>query len=198
MRLLFCGDIVGRSGRQAVAEHLPEPFAEDVPEPVPLGTFDETPAAPVSPEEVAPLAASAAVAYTGLNARPYTLAAFVISGMYAGLAGALMASMDPLAGAAKYHPARRAGQFTHYGDQTLVLLRSVAERGGWSQEDFAARWRAMWDGYDGYVDKATEETLAAWATGKPSSSDDLSGASRLPGREWKQRTLRCAEGSEPG
>lgn len=37
--------------------------------------------------------------YTGLNARPYTLAAFVISGMYAGLAGGLMASMDPLAGA---------------------------------------------------------------------------------------------------
>ena len=37
--------------------------------------------------------------YTGLNTRPYTLAAFVISGMYAGLAGGLMASMDPLAGA---------------------------------------------------------------------------------------------------
>ncbi len=37
--------------------------------------------------------------YTGLNTKPYTLAAFVISGMYAGLAGALMASMDPLAGA---------------------------------------------------------------------------------------------------
>jgi len=36
--------------------------------------------------------------YTGLNARPYALAAFVISGMYAGLAGGLMASMDPLAG----------------------------------------------------------------------------------------------------
>ena len=37
--------------------------------------------------------------YTGLNPRPYTLAAFVISGMYAGLAGGLMAAMDPLAGA---------------------------------------------------------------------------------------------------
>jgi ABC-type branched-subunit amino acid transport system permease subunit len=37
--------------------------------------------------------------YTGLNARPYTLAAFVISGAYAGLAGGLMAAMDPLAGA---------------------------------------------------------------------------------------------------
>ena len=36
--------------------------------------------------------------YTGLNARPYTLAVFVISGMYAGLAGGLLASMDPLAG----------------------------------------------------------------------------------------------------
>jgi len=37
--------------------------------------------------------------YTGLNPRPYTLAAFVISGMYAGLAGGLLAAMDPLAGA---------------------------------------------------------------------------------------------------
>ncbi len=37
--------------------------------------------------------------YTGLNPRPYALAAFVISGMYAGLAGGLLAVMDPLAGA---------------------------------------------------------------------------------------------------
>jgi branched-chain amino acid transport system permease protein len=37
--------------------------------------------------------------YTGKNSRPYTLAAFVISGMYAGLAGGLMVAMDPLAGA---------------------------------------------------------------------------------------------------
>jgi len=37
--------------------------------------------------------------YTGINTRPYTLAAFVISAMYAGLAGGLLAAMDPLAGA---------------------------------------------------------------------------------------------------
>ncbi len=37
--------------------------------------------------------------YTGINPRPYTLAAFVISGMYAGLAGGLMVAVDPLAGA---------------------------------------------------------------------------------------------------
>ncbi|MEL6285543.1 MAG: branched-chain amino acid ABC transporter permease [Pseudomonadota bacterium] len=36
--------------------------------------------------------------YTGLDPKPYTLAAFVISGMYAGLAGGLMVAMDPLAG----------------------------------------------------------------------------------------------------
>ncbi|GAB5470685.1 MAG: branched-chain amino acid ABC transporter permease [Rhodospirillales bacterium] len=37
--------------------------------------------------------------YTGINPRPYNLAAFVISGMYAGLAGGLMVAVDPLAGA---------------------------------------------------------------------------------------------------
>ncbi|MFD0915121.1 branched-chain amino acid ABC transporter permease [Pseudahrensia aquimaris] len=37
--------------------------------------------------------------YTGISTKPYTLAAFVISGMYAGLAGGLMVSMDAQAGA---------------------------------------------------------------------------------------------------
>ncbi|MEO0635370.1 MAG: branched-chain amino acid ABC transporter permease [Pseudomonadota bacterium] len=36
--------------------------------------------------------------YTGIDAKPYTLAAFVISGMYAGLAGGLMVAMDTQAG----------------------------------------------------------------------------------------------------
>ncbi|MEM7216649.1 MAG: branched-chain amino acid ABC transporter permease [Pseudomonadota bacterium] len=37
--------------------------------------------------------------YTGIESRPYTLAAFVISGMYAGLAGGLLVAMDTQAGA---------------------------------------------------------------------------------------------------
>jgi len=37
--------------------------------------------------------------YTGVSTRPYMLTAFVISGMYAGLAGGLLAAMDPLTGA---------------------------------------------------------------------------------------------------
>ncbi|WP_299754040.1 branched-chain amino acid ABC transporter permease [uncultured Boseongicola sp.] len=53
--------------------------------------------------------------YTGLNSRPYTLAAFVISGMYAGLAGGLMAAMDPLAGAERM-------QWTASGEVVLMVI----------------------------------------------------------------------------
>jgi len=41
--------------------------------------------------------------YTGINTRTYALIAFVISGCYAGLAGALLAVTDPLAGADRMH-----------------------------------------------------------------------------------------------
>ena len=37
--------------------------------------------------------------YTGLSPKPYTLAAFVVSGMYAGLAGGLLVAMDTQVGA---------------------------------------------------------------------------------------------------
>ena len=53
--------------------------------------------------------------YTGLNTRPYTLAAFVISGMYAGLAGGLMAITDPLAGAERM-------QWTASGEVVLMTI----------------------------------------------------------------------------
>ena len=89
--------------------------------------------------------------------------------------GRLSEPIDPLPDAAKWHPNRQRGQFTHYGDQTLVLLHSVAESGGWSLEDFSTRWTAMWGGYDGYVDQATTDTLS---TGQ-SASNDLAGAARM-------------------
>jgi ABC-type branched-subunit amino acid transport system permease subunit len=41
--------------------------------------------------------------YTGLNTKPYMLYAFIISGMYAGLAGGLLAAMDPLTGAERMY-----------------------------------------------------------------------------------------------
>jgi len=53
--------------------------------------------------------------YTGFNTKPYTLAAFVISGMYAGLAGALLAVTDPLAGAERM-------QWTASGEVVLMTI----------------------------------------------------------------------------
>jgi len=53
--------------------------------------------------------------YTGFNTRPYTLTAFVISGMFAGLAGSLLAVTDPLAGAERM-------QWTASGEVVLMTI----------------------------------------------------------------------------
>ncbi len=53
--------------------------------------------------------------YTGFNTRPYTLTAFVISGMLAGLAGALLVVTDPLAGAERM-------QWTASGEVVLMTI----------------------------------------------------------------------------
>lgn len=83
-----------------------------------------------------------------------------------------------------YHPTKDKGEFTHYGDQILVLLESVAACGGFNLSDFSARWQKLFDNYKGYVDGATKETLANIASGKSvlssgSGSDDLAGAARI-------------------
>lgn len=53
--------------------------------------------------------------YTGVHSRPYALAAFVISGLFAGLAGALLAVTDPLAGAERM-------QWTASGEVVLMTI----------------------------------------------------------------------------
>ena len=53
--------------------------------------------------------------YTGVNSRPYALAAFVISGLFAGLAGSLLAITDPLAGAERM-------QWTASGEVVLMTI----------------------------------------------------------------------------
>jgi ABC-type branched-subunit amino acid transport system permease subunit len=55
------------------------------------------------------------MSYTGLNTRPYLIWAFVISGMYAGLAGSLLAVTDPLAGAERM-------QWTASGEVVLMTI----------------------------------------------------------------------------
>ncbi|KIZ40235.1 MULTISPECIES: branched-chain amino acid ABC transporter permease [Rhodopseudomonas] len=53
--------------------------------------------------------------YTGYHSRPYLLSAFIISGMYAGLAGSLLAATDPLAGAERM-------QWTASGEVVLMTI----------------------------------------------------------------------------
>jgi YD repeat-containing protein len=53
--------------------------------------------------------------YTGFNTKPYTLTAFVISGMFAGLAGALLSVTDPLAGAERM-------KWTESGNVVLMTI----------------------------------------------------------------------------
>lgn len=83
-----------------------------------------------------------------------------------------------------YHGGKKAGEFTQYGDQTRILLRSLADKGGFDLDDFAAKWLARMRGYDGYIDGATRMTLKIFDFGEGpgesgSNSTDLAGAARI-------------------
>jgi ADP-ribosylglycohydrolase len=83
----------------------------------------------------------------------------------------------------KYHPGKRAGDLTHYGDQTLALLRSIAARGGFDAEGWRQDWSRFWSQNTvSYRDGATRQTLDHLVRGStlPSASHDLGGASRIP------------------
>lgn len=83
-----------------------------------------------------------------------------------------------------YHPTKELGDFTHYGDQTMVLLQSLAENPGFSRKHFAQSWQDFFESYDGYFDGATKKTLDNFAAAKDiaevgSESNDLAGAARI-------------------
>jgi ADP-ribosylglycohydrolase len=83
-----------------------------------------------------------------------------------------------------YHETKDLGEFTHYGDQTLCLLESLAAKRGFELNYFAKSWRAMFKEYNGYFDQATKATLGNFESGKApihsgSPSSDLGGASRI-------------------
>ncbi len=85
---------------------------------------------------------------------------------------------------ASYHKGKKAGDFTHYGDQMLVLLELVNGAGGFDAARFAEGWRKFFSSYGGYFDQATKATLENMDVGKRltdsgSDSDDLAGASRM-------------------
>lgn len=85
---------------------------------------------------------------------------------------------------ASYHRGKDKGDFTHYGDQAMLLLEMLAETPDYDGATFAKRWRAFFDTYEGYFDSATKNTLKNFEAGKDfinagSESDDLAGATRI-------------------
>jgi ADP-ribosylglycohydrolase len=94
----------------------------------------------------------------------------------------LAAYHDPISA---YHPGKRAGDQTHYGDQMLTLLSSIAAHRGFDLEAFASSWKASWDDPENraYRDGATKDTLTHLANGgRPttpgSDSNDIAAAGR--------------------
>lgn len=91
--------------------------------------------------------------------------------------------LAPLEGS--YHQTKKKGEFTHYGDQTLQLLRHlVFQHGQFSLPTFARQWREFFADYTGYMDRATKATLQNLELGSPpdtsgSPSTDLGGAARI-------------------
>jgi len=83
-----------------------------------------------------------------------------------------------------YHQAKQKGEFTHCGDQMMVLFESVTEVSGFDIKHFGSAWQKMFQSYPGYRDHATKETMANLNSGKipeasGSSSLELAGASRI-------------------
>lgn len=98
-------------------------------------------------------------------------------------AGAVSGYLNPIS---EYHPGKEAGDFTHYGDQALVLLRSISKAKHFNLSNFANEWRSFWedDKTTSYKDGATKATLRNLQENHPvtdcaSSSSDMAGASRM-------------------
>jgi len=83
-----------------------------------------------------------------------------------------------------YHAGREPGELTHLGDQALLLLESIQQRGDFDRDGWAADWREYFESYEGYFDAATKQTLRHLQAGDPvetagSDSTELAGATRI-------------------
>lgn len=82
----------------------------------------------------------------------------------------------------EYHPGKSAGDFTHYGDQILALLKSVVLRDGFDVAGWRDDWQRFWkNNPPSYRDGATKATLGFLERGVDAAADsnDLAGAARI-------------------
>ncbi len=83
-----------------------------------------------------------------------------------------------------YHGDKKAGDFTHYGDQMLWLLRNITEKSSFDLASSGRIWMDEMQTYSGYLDHATKETLENLKKGTDwsacgSESMDFSAVGRL-------------------
>lgn len=81
-----------------------------------------------------------------------------------------------------WHKGKVAGEFTHYGDQTLWLYQFLEGRDSFDANEYIKYWKSKIEVYNGYIDGATRETLEninadVKPTGSPST--DLSIIGRI-------------------
>lgn len=112
--------------------------------------------------------------YTGLNSRPYTLAAFVISGMYAGLAGGLLVAMDTQVGAERMF-------WTASGE--VVLMAILGGAGTLIGPVLGAGFIKY---FENIVSKINESILQGWFSALPDGLSDFMVAVIYPfiGKGW--------------
>ncbi len=80
-----------------------------------------------------------------------------------------------------FHLGKVKGEFTHYGDQSLLLLKSIASNNGFSISVFKRHWLTYMTKYEGYMDHASKESIELLDsnTFKGSSSNELGGLARV-------------------
>lgn len=81
-----------------------------------------------------------------------------------------------------WHKGKSAGEFTHYGDQTLWLYEYIIENNKFDEKEFAKYWYEKMKTYDGYLDSASKQSMQNIANGitpSGSTSTDMSIIGRI-------------------
>jgi len=74
-----------------------------------------------------------------------------------------------------WHKGKKAGDFTHYGDQTLFLLEYLKQNKSFNKESSYNFWKEKMSTYDGYIDGSSRESMQSMGA----SSEDLSICGRI-------------------
>lgn len=79
-----------------------------------------------------------------------------------------------------FYTNKHKGELTHYGDQSLLLLKSISSNKGFELDTFKLHWITFVKKYEGYLDHATKESIELLDSHsrRGSSSDELGGYAR--------------------